>query len=351
MVESPCFFPAKSGFMRQGIAGVTGRTARIMSMIVAKQLTKRFGAVVAVDNVSFEVQKGEIVGFLGLNGAGKTTAMRMLTGYLSPTSGSAEIAGLDVCEHSLEVRRRIGYLPENAPLYPEMRVDEYLRFRAGLKGVGGRRIGSRLDQVKELCGLQDSGRRIIGQLSRGYWQRVGLADAIVHEPEVLILDEPTMGMDPNQIRSSRELIRSFAGRYTMLFSTHHLPEAQAICQRAMIINKGRIAASGTPGELLGLLKGNVKVVAEIQGPAGAVRDMLLRLPGALSAAGGEDDAGREPGWDRYVLECGAGRDLRADVFTLAARNGWLLRELRVERGSLEDAFVEMTAQAEENGVS
>ncbi len=320
-------------------------------MIVAKQLTKRFGAIVAVDQASFEVQKGDIVGFLGLNGAGKTTAMRMLTGYLPPTSGSAEIAGLDVCEHSLEVRRRVGYLPENVPLYPEMRVDEYLRFRAGLKGVGGRRVGSRLDQVKELCGLQDAGRRIIGQLSRGYWQRVGLADAIVHEPEVLILDEPTMGMDPNQIRSSRGLIRSLAGRYTILFSTHHLSEAQAICGRALIINKGRVAACGTIDELLGRLKGNVNIVAEISGPAGQVQDSLRQLSGVARVVGGSDDAGGQSGWGRYVLECAAGRDLRPEVFALAARNRWLLKELRVERDGLEDAFTEMTAQAEENGAT
>lgn len=320
-------------------------------MIVANQLTKRYGAIIAVDKVSFLVRKGEIVGFLGPNGAGKTTAMRMLTGYLSPTSGSVEIAGLDVFEHSLEVRRRIGYLPENVPLYPEMRVDEYLRFRAGLKGVSRRRIRARLDHVKDLCGLQDSGRRIIGQLSRGYWQRVGLADAIVHEPEVLILDEPAMGMDPNQIRSSRELIRSLGGRYTLLLSTHHLSEAQAICQRAMIINKGRIVASGTPDELLGLLKGNVNIVVEAFGPTGQIPELLRQFPGVIRVVGGADEGGSEAGWGRYIIECLAGRDLRTEIFTLAAQNRWLLRELRVERGNLEDAFVEMTKQAEESGLT
>ncbi|HOW98922.1 MAG TPA: ATP-binding cassette domain-containing protein, partial [Kiritimatiellia bacterium] len=240
-------------------------------MIRVTHLTKRFAGCVAVDDVSFRIEPGEVVGFLGVNGAGKTTTLRILSCYLPATSGTAEVAGFDVFRDSLEVRRRIGYLPENAPLYPEMRVDEYLRFRARLKGVSPAACRRRVQEVKDRCGLKDAGRRIIGQLSRGYRQRVGLADCLVHDPELLILDEPTLGLDPAQVIQVRELIRALARRHTILLSTHILPEVEAVCRRVLIINRGRIVASDSPGQLRENLQSGARAVTEIAGPADEVR--------------------------------------------------------------------------------
>ena len=219
-------------------------------MIKVENLTKRYGGFLAVNNVSFEVAKGEIVGFLGPNGAGKTTTMRILTGYLPATSGRASIGGFDVFEQSLQARQRIGYLPENTPLYTDMRVNEYLRYRANLKGVEGRRIKERVGDVLALCNLKDVERKLIGALSKGYRQRVGLADALVHDPDLLILDEPTIGLDPNQIRQVRELIKNLAHKRTVLISTHILPEVEIMCSRVVVIHKGQIRASDTADNLL-----------------------------------------------------------------------------------------------------
>ncbi|MBU4200115.1 MAG: ATP-binding cassette domain-containing protein [Verrucomicrobia bacterium] len=323
-------------------------------MIQVSHLTKRFASTVAIDDVSFEVQRGEIVGFLGPNGAGKTTTMRILTGYLAATEGRVFIDGLDVFLQSLEVRRRIGYLPETVPLYPELRVDEYLTFRARLKGVPRRKLRARLEDVKEMCGLNDVARRIIGQLSRGYWQRVGLADSLIHDPELLILDEPTIGLDPNQIRAVRELIRNLGRRYTILLSTHILSEAEMVCQRVMILHRGKIIASDSPAALMGLFQGNPCVVAEIFGPRDAVLPQLKNLAGVarVSCQVGSEPlagAGSLPAWNRFRIEAVRDEEARAAVFDMVAQNRWALRELSVEKRNLEDVFVHMTAQGETNG--
>ena len=306
-------------------------------MINVSHLTKRYTKNVAVDDVTFDVGRGEVVGFLGPNGAGKTTTMRVLTGYLPPTGGTVRVAGFDVTTHPLEVRRRIGYLPENCPLYPEMRVDEFLLFRGRLKGVAGKRLRMRLDEVKQLCGLTDVGGRIIGQLSKGFRQRVGLAESLIHDPELLILDEPTIGLDPNQIRQVRSLIGDLAKRHTILLSTHILSEVEVTCRRVLIINRGRIVASDTPDNLKGLMEGHAEIVVEIDGPRAAVTDALKALPCVLQVTA----AGAEP-WVKYRLQCQRDTDVRPEVFEAVVRHGWILRELRIERSSLEDIFVALT---------
>jgi len=315
-------------------------------IIKAENLTRRFSSGTAVDGISFEVRQGEMVGFLGPNGAGKSTTLRILAGFLTATDGNVQIDGLSVIEHSLEVRRRIGYLPEKVALYPEMRVSEYLHFRGRIKGILGRRLRARLDEVKSLCGLHDVSGRIIGHLSRGYQQRIGLADALVHEPELLLLDEPTSGLDPNQLRNMRELIKALGQKYTVVLSTHFLAEAETVCNRVMIINHGRIVASDSPVVLTGLLKNKSMVVAEISGAHTAVGGALRALPHVTGMFWNpcRSAEGERPGeeWNRYVLECDTGADIRGAVYAEAARNGWGLRELRLERKKLEDAFAEIT---------
>ena len=311
------------------------------NMIEVKNLTKRFAGCAAVSDVSFTVAKGEVVGFLGPNGAGKSTTMRILACYLPASGGEAKVAGFDVFRHSLEVRRRIGYLPESTPLYPEMRVDEYLSYRAALKGVGSRRRRQRVSEVKELCGLTDVGRRIVGQLSKGYRQRVGMADALVHDPELVILDEPTIGLDPNQIRQVRDVIRNLAPKHTVLLSTHILPEAEMTCQRVLIINRGKIVASDSPDKLRTRLQGGREIVAELRGPKDVIVPKLSKLVGVVRVEA--EPAGE---WTSYRLACGA-EDVRADIFAAAAANGWTLRELRQERQSLEDIFVALTRTEQE----
>lgn len=311
-------------------------------MIRVEHLTKRFPGCVAVDDVTFEVEAGEIVGLLGPNGAGKTTTMRILAAYIPATAGRVRIAGFDVFTHSLEARRRIGYLPENVPLYPEMRVDEYLSFRAKLKGLSGRQAGRRVDAVKEQCGLVDMGRRLIGQLSKGYRQRVGLADALIHDPDVLILDEPTIGLDPNQIREIRELIRGLAERHTVLISSHILPEVQMTCRRVLILNRGRIAASGTPQSLHGLFHGYRVVRAEMNE---APQPLIARLKAVPGVAGLETQR-LEDGWTRLTFECDPAYDIRPAVFQICAEARTLVRELHAETATLEDVFVQITRNEE-----
>lgn len=308
-------------------------------MILVEHVTKKYGSRTAVRDLCFEIGRGEVVGFLGPNGAGKTTTMRMMACFLPPSGGKITIAGYDTIPDSLEVRSRVGYMPENVPLYPEMRVKEFLRYRARLKGVRRRRLGARMDDVIATCGLEDAYTRILGQLSKGYRQRVGLAEALIHEPEVLILDEPSIGLDPNQIRHMRTLVRSLADRYTVLLSSHMLSEVESVCERVLIINNGRIVASDSPGNLLGLMKGNLHVVAEVSGPPVEVRAALEAIPAVLRVE--VQPLGR---WHRFQCECAKDSDVRERVFSAVQSGGWSMRELSAKRRNLEDVFVAMTSE-------
>src|SRR6266849_4512929 len=248
-------------------------------MIEVHNLTKRYGPTVAVSSVSFEVQKGEILGFLGPNGAGKTTTMRVITGYLPPSEGSVRVASYDIVEEPLEAKRRTGYLPENPPVYPDMTVAEYLAFVARIKGVARGDVRKRSDEVSEKCAITDVQKRQIGKLSKGYRQRVGLAQALIHNPEVLVLDEPTAGLDPKQIIETRELIKALAGQHTIVLSTHILPEVSKTCERVVVINAGKVVAEGTPDELTRRLQGYETVLVTAEGPEGDIKSRLERIAG------------------------------------------------------------------------
>ena len=311
-------------------------------MIKVENLTRRFGRTLAIDNLSFEVKRGEIVGFLGPNGAGKTTTMRILSCFLPATGGKVTVGGFDVFADSLEVRRRIGYLPENVPLYTDMRVKEYLDYRAVLKGLSGKKKRSRVKEMLEECGLGEVSNSVIGRLSKGYKQRLGLADSLVHEPELLILDEPTIGLDPNQIRHIRNLIKSLAHHHTVLLSSHILPEVEMICERVLIINKGKIVASDTPGNLVGLMRGAPKTIAEIKGPVEKVKEGLLKIPGIVKVT--EESDGE---WCRYICDCQKDWDIRPEIFAMASSCKWGMRELVLEKRNLEDFFVEVTTEEKE----
>ncbi len=306
-------------------------------MIKVENLTKRYAGVTAIDDLNFEVEKGEIVGFLGPNGAGKSTTMKILTGYLPATAGRATIAGFDVFEHSIEARRRLGYLPENTPLYTDMRVGEYLRYRARLKGVPGSKLRERVGDVVELCSLREVERKIIGALSKGYRQRVGLADALVHDPELLILDEPTIGLDPNQIRHVRELIKNLGGKRTVLISTHILPEVEIMCSRVIVIHEGRIRASDTAENLLRNHRslGSMRVEAKVADDGAG--DALARLPGVKGVT-----VERDGDWSVFQLRLDANADPSEDVWRLANEKHWNVREMTRRRSTLEDVFVELT---------
>jgi ABC-2 type transport system ATP-binding protein len=307
-------------------------------MIEVSNLTKRYGSRVAVNDISFTVARGEIVGLLGPNGAGKSTTMRMLSGFMPGTSGTVRIAGLDIFHDAEEARRRIGYMPENNPLYPEMRVREYLKFRARIKGLGWRRSRERVSTVMEQCSLTDVGRRVIGQLSKGYKQRVGLADALVHEPELIILDEPTIGLDPHQIRSVRQLIKSLAGKHTVLISTHILPEVEMMCGRILIMFGGRVLASDTTENLQRRMAGGTHIIAEIAAPEAVLRATWDQLPEVEQF----DVAPAQGDYFLCSLTPREGLDLRPIVFNLAQKNGWPLRELTRSRHSLEDIYLQIT---------
>lgn len=306
-------------------------------MIKVRNLTKRYPGGVALNDVSFDVREGEIVCFLGPNGAGKTTTMRILTGYIPASGGDVEVAGRNLLKESMAVRQQIGYLPENVPLYPEMRVDEYLLFRARIKGVPWKQRKNRIAEVKRSCGLEKKGTAIIGQLSKGYRQRVGLADALVHHPELLILDEPTVGLDPNQIRQIRELIQNLAAEHTVLLSTHLLSEVEMVAERVLIIHGGRMVASGTPAALRSTLKTSHRIVTEIHAPREAVMAKLSALPKVTNVKGEERE-----GWIHLTVDLAEKCDIRANIFEMTARNGWVLRELRQEHNSLEDVFQALT---------
>src|ERR1700722_384264 len=307
-------------------------------MIEVSHLTKRYTGHTAVSDISFTVGRGEIVGLLGSNGAGKSTTMRILSCFMPATSGTVRVAGYDVFTQADEVGRRIGYMPENNPLHNDMRVREYLKFRARLKGLGISRSRQRVDAVIAQCGLNDVSRRIVGQLSKGYRQRVGLADALVHEPDLIILDEPTIGLDPQQIRSVRALIKSLAGKHTVLISTHILPEVKMMCGRVLIMLDGRVVASDTPENLQRRMAGGSQVIAEIAAPEAALRQAWEHLAEVehfdVTATDGE--------FFRCGLTPRAGIDLRPAIFALVRENGWKLRELPRSRHTLEDIYVQVT---------
>ena len=306
-------------------------------MIKVEHLTKRYAGHTAINDLSFEVGKGEIMGFLGPNGAGKSTTMRILASFMPPTSGTASIAGYDIFRQSLQARAHLGYMPENVPLYNEMRVTEYLNYRAALKGVPHRRIPERVGDVRELCGLKDVEKKLIATLSKGYRQRVGLADALLAEPDLLILDEPTIGLDPNQIRQVRELIKNLGKQHTILLSTHILPEVEMTCSRVIIIHKGRIEACDTPENLLGQIRqaGGVVVEAKVGSDNGA--EELRKIAGVRDVVTDHDGD-----WKVFSLRVESGTDVREEVYRLASARRWTLRELSQRRATLEDVFVEIT---------
>lgn len=308
-------------------------------MIEVSHLTKRFGRTVAINDISFSAERGEIIGFLGPNGAGKTTTMRILSCYLTATGGDVRIAGYDVFSDSIEVRKKIGYMPENVPLYQDMRVIEYLLYRGRLKGLYGRKLHGRVEDVSSKCGLTGVMRKLTGHLSKGYRQRVGLADVLLHEPDLLILDEPTIGLDPIQIRQIRHLVKNLSERRTVLLSSHILSEVEMICDRVLIMDNGSIVASDSPQKLVGLIKGNIQVVLEVKGERRDVLDALEGIKGVekvIWEASGD--------WNRFTCECDRDSDVREKIFKVVAGKGWSLRELRMEKRNLEDVFVSITME-------
>ena len=313
-------------------------------MIKVEGLTKRYARTVAVDNISFEVEKGQIVGFLGPNGAGKTTTMRVLTCFLPPTAGTASVAGFDVQEHPIEVKRRIGYLPESPPVYPEMEVTEYLEFTGKLKGIPSADIKKRVDEVLGKCAIGDVRDKLIGKLSKGYRQRVGLAQAIIHNPDVLILDEPTSGLDPKQIIEIRELLKSLAGNHTIILSTHILSEVEHSCQRVIIISQGKLVAIDSVANLTNRLRGSESVALEVEAAGGSPNpsDVQLRLEqvaGVRSVVMKDSKDGRLT----FEVESLQGRQIRADLARSVVNAGWNLSELRPVGLSLEEVFLQLTA--------
>ncbi|MFZ3201600.1 MAG: ATP-binding cassette domain-containing protein [Candidatus Acidiferrales bacterium] len=304
-----------------------------------KDLTKSFGPVAAVDGVSFSVNKGEILGFLGPNGAGKTTTMRILAGYMPATSGTAAIAGFDVFNDSLEVRRRIGYLPEVPPLYPDMAVETYLDFVARIKNVPAQKRRERVADALRKTNIEDKRAELIKRLSRGYKQRVGLAQALVHDPEVIILDEPTVGLDPKQIIEVRHLIKGLAGSHTIILSTHILPEVSMTCDRVVIINKGKVAAVDTPQNLTTRLKGGQRIRVEVEAPEKPLENLLAQIPGAHRVL---VERGRTGGRLTATIETAPGQDIRSQIAAKIVEKGWALFELHGISMSLEDIFLELT---------
>lgn len=308
-------------------------------MIKVKNLTKTFGNIRAVDGISFTISEGEIVGFLGPNGAGKSTTLRILTCYMPATAGAASIAGYDVFSDSMAVRRAVGYLPENTPLDSHLRTREYLNFRGKIRGLGTRARADAVTRVIDQTWLGDFIDRPIGHLSKGMRQRVGLADALLHDPKVLILDEPTVGLDPTQIRETRNLIIELAKRHTVFLSSHILPEVEATCERTIIIAGGKIVASGSPSELKDRIRGGSRLIAEVAGPAADVKKAIGELGGVEKV-----DCESENSWQRLRIDTKGHADPREDIFKTVKEKGWSMRELRLEVGSLEEYFVQITAQ-------
>jgi ABC-2 type transport system ATP-binding protein len=305
-------------------------------MIQAQNLTKFYGPKAAIQNVSFEIERGEVVGFLGPNGAGKTTTMRILTGFMPPTSGTAQIAGFDCLTDSLEVRKRIGYMPETVPLYPEMAVWDYMDFFAKVRGLDDR--DQHIARVMGVCGITDVAQRLVGQLSKGYRQRVGLAQALLHEPEILILDEPTIGLDPKQVVQVRELIKALAGQATIILSTHILPEVSQICQRVLIINEGRIVAEDSPANLTRRIQRTERVLLRVREASEALTERLRAVPDVLSVVPRDEGA--------YEVECALDTDRRADLAAAVVQGGGGLLELRPVDMTLEEIFLQLTTTEE-----
>ena len=312
-------------------------------MISVKALTKRYVGVIAVDQISFEVAKGQIVGFLGPNGAGKTTTMRMLTCFLPPSAGTATVAGFDVLEQPLQVKKRIGYLPETPPIYPEMETVEYLKFVGKLKGLRGADLQKRIDYVCDRCAIADVKKKLLGKLSKGYRQRVGLAQAIIHNPDVLILDEPTAGLDPKQINETRDLIKGLAGDHTIILSTHILPEVEQTCEYVIIINKGKLVATDTVRNLRARTRGAESVLVEIGGRDGTleapiVQNRLEQVPGVSRVLCKQQVDSRV----LFEVESQKGRLVRGDLARAVVASGWDLNELRPAAMSLEEIFLQLT---------
>ena len=306
-------------------------------MIKVSNLSKKYVGKPAVDNISFNVESGEIVGFLGPNGAGKTTTIRMLTGYIPPTSGTALIGGYDIFLNSLISKQKIGYMPENVPLYDDMRVREYLLFRAELKGLRGQDVRKHMNEALELCSIKDIKSQMISSLSKGFRQRVGLADALINKPPLLILDEPTNGLDPSQIRSFRELIKELAENHTILISTHILSEVELTCDRVLIINKGRMIGNNTPSELSEKIKSSTTISLELKSQDHDIRDIISNISGIkkVTLEKEEDD------WKFFRIRVDYGNDLREEIMNLGNKRNWLIREIHYQRSNLEDAYIEM----------
>ena len=309
-------------------------------MIEVKDLTKRYAGRTAVDAISFAVEKGEVVGFLGPNGAGKSTTIRMLTCFLSASEGTAKVAGYDIYDDSIKVRQHIGYMPENVPLYPDMRVSEYLNFRARIKGLRYREAKRAVSEAVDICSLAEVERKMITTLSKGYKQRVGLADALVNEPDLLIFDEPTNGLDPNQIRQARELIKRLGDRHTILISTHILSEVEMTCGRVVIIDRGKIKASDSPENLIRHLRKPGEILLEMSGDAESAEKELLKLDGVNGVRRLDDRAK----WTSFSITTDPNVDVREDVAALIRGENWIIRELASRAASLEDAFVDLVQE-------
>ena len=309
-------------------------------MIEVDRLTKRYGPTLAVSDVSFRVEKGEVLGFLGPNGAGKTTTMRVITGYLPPTEGTVRVAGYDVAEQPIEAKRHTGYLPESPPVYPDMTVNEYLAFVGRVKGVPRRDLKTRINEVSERCAITDVQRRQIGKLSKGYRQRVGLAQALIHNPDVLVLDEPTAGLDPKQIIETRALIRNLAGQHTVVLSTHILPEVSKTCERVVVINGGKVAAVGKPDELTHRLQGFETVLVTAEGPASEMKERMERVAGVNLVEQHDASDGRVT----FEVHAGKDQDVRAELARAVVESQWKLLELRTSGMSLEDIFLKLTTK-------
>lgn len=312
-------------------------------MIEVQHLTKRYGTFTAVDNISFRVEKGQILGFLGPNGAGKSTTMRMITGYMPATDGKAIVAGYDVFQRPIDAKARTGYLPETPPLYPEMTVREYLTFAAKIKmpkTVSRAERTNRVEEVMKKTFVDDMAKRHCGKLSKGYRQRVGLAQALIHDPEVLVLDEPTAGLDPKQIIETRQLIKSLAGNHTVVLSTHILPEVAQTCSSVVIINKGKVMAVDTPDNLTRQLRGAASLYVQVDAPGADPADTLAHVPGVVKV----DVADRHEGYVAFELQSEPERDVRRDVARAVVDRGWGLLEMRPTRMSLEDIFLQLTTQ-------